>query len=108
MLSHLYEKLKSNFKNSDDLSTIVECRIFDPLSTLEFYVIACDPENTDSLSVISNSMLGIELETISLDEIKSQLSCEGRFLVLDRDFRKEKALQIWTKLQRKRNRKYGI
>ena len=100
------QRLKANWPDVHDLNTFVECRIFDPASIAEWYVMGCNPDNEDELAAIIVRD-NVELMIVSLSDLRNTLNCEGNGLEIDPHFRREKALKVWGNLQRKRRGEYG-
>ena len=108
MLSHqVKEKLKENWPGANDLACFVQCRLYDPASMLEFYVIAMNPEYEDSLAAIVHSE-NLELELVSLQQLTTAFEAQGQILAYDEHFRPVKAMKLWSDLQRKRRGDYGV
>lgn len=96
--------LKANWPG--ELNCYVECRVFDPASCAEWYLIACDPFEEILTAIVSLDAL--TLEDVSIHELTHTLNADGENLQVDRHFRREKAQTIWDKLKRKREGTYGV
>ena len=100
-------RLKNNWPFADNLACFVECRVYDPVSNAEWYLIACNPDNEDTFACIVAAQ-GVELETISMSDLIAAAQASGRDLLLDEDFPRMKSMQVWSRLKRLRRQAYDV
>lgn len=101
------KNLKANWPFGEDLFHTVEARIFDPASCAEWYLLACDPENPDRVAAIVCLDQPV-IEFVSIADLSQVLNAEGEHLQVDPNFRREKGIVIWAKVNRKRQGTYGL
>lgn len=100
-------RLKNNWPFADNLACFVECRVYDPASGAEWYLIACNPENDDTFAAIVAAQ-GVELETISMVDLVAAAQASGRELMVDEYWQRTKAMQVWGRLKRTRRQGHDI
>lgn len=98
------DALKANWPH--ELDCWVECRVFDPASCAEWYLIACDPFEEILTAIVCLDQP--RLEHVSIADLSQVLNAEGEHLQVDPNFRREKGIVIWAKVNRKRQGTYGL
>jgi len=94
------EKLKANWgEKADGMECKAEVRVYDPLSKIEFYIYALNPDNDDDIMFLGVSD-NLELGQWSMQSLKSFYNAHGEPLTVDQEYRPRYINEIFKKLMR--------
>lgn len=105
--NNIREKLLANWQTAHELNSFVECRVYDPASLLEYYIVAMNPGNEDELAAIIHGN-SVELELVKWGDLVTMLNNQGEPLKIDHEYKREKALKVWGRLKRMERGEYGV
>lgn len=98
---HILEKLRENWgERADCLSCNIECRVYDPASTWEWFIYAQDPNDHDCLLAIQCFDV-LTLLPMSYQELKEAYNWKGEGMLLDHEFKPRNAGVFYQKLRKR-------
>ena len=95
------DKLKKAWDKADTLDVQAFIRISDPCGGLDFYPIAVDPVDEDTLLCIIDSVLSLEIAKVSAQDIFALHDSTGTHAYIDRNFDPVSAQKLYKKLKEK-------
>lgn len=105
----MYDRLRSLKDSWGEKAEAMQCyaewRFYDPTSAWECYVYAVNPEDEDTCMCIIrvNTPFSGEIVEWSLNAIRSLYNEQGEGVVLDHDFRRIRACELFKKLNEGKN-----
>lgn len=91
------ERLLLNWENATSMACYAECKIHDPQSNWACYILAMNPFNEDEIVCILRGF-GVTFENYSMSSIKEMYNSFGETPVMDLEYRRIWASELFKKL----------